>query len=456
MSAPEGKTHWPVVTADYQNTDAKVGYGDACYLDIGQSTWDKGEFSAKIWRWADNGGRWSRQSEELPLTRLLDLATLAIAVITGKQSNLMEYPQRGEQVAALTSYMNENMQSLAPRLAELKRLLSNQEKSENDRSVPSIFSFATSELSQDAVFAWLLAWADSRCEDKDFALHQVAVSFIQLLMGDDRPVKTIVVGRQWEHIDVWVEIDNDAFLVIEDKTGTSIHDDQLERYRDVAMTEYPGRKIYFAYVKTGNEPRSVIEKVEKAGYRSVMRRDILDCLEAYVGNNAILCDYRASLRRKEEETQGFKKLPMGEWSWSCWEGFYKELENRNVIHDWAYVANPAGGFLGAYWHFMGLPHGSGEMYLQFEQEWLCFKICPECGSSERSAVRNKWHNDLIRLAADKFPEIRRPDRFGAGTYMTIAKVDCIKLWGDGCIDMDAVVEKIRSYEALVDECVKQQ
>ena len=148
----------------------------------------------------------------------------------------------------------------------------------------------------------------------------------------------------------------------------------------------------------------------------------------------------------------FRTLPEREWGWDAWQGFYKELELRVGIDSWGYVANPSGGFLGAWWHFMEI--GDCEMYLQFEQGKLCFKISYE-GDEERSEVRYRHYTKLMAIAHARFPEIRKPDRFGRGTYMTIAVVGEKDLFGEGPLDFDSLVEKLRGYESLIDVCCGQ-
>ena len=63
---------------DYGNVDGRQAYeSDAQGLSLGLAQWnDRGkvDISAKVWR--HTGERWSRQSEELPLHRALDLAIL--------------------------------------------------------------------------------------------------------------------------------------------------------------------------------------------------------------------------------------------------------------------------------------------------------------------------------------------------------------------------------------------
>ena len=346
-------SHWPILSVDYEDADSRAGYGDAIFMDIGQSTWNKEDISAKLWRWAEKGQRWSRQGEELPLSRVLDLAILVSAVTTGKQSSLQEFYQREEQKETLRDFLTENMPILGSKLEELRQILQPATRQPEELGTPNIFSFATSELSQDAMFAWLLSWADAKYEPTDASLHAVAQSFVRLLTGmSDLEIKNVKAGRQWEHIDIWAEINGDVFLAVEDKTGTTIHDEQLHRYKEAVEKEHPDRLKCFAYVKTGNEPKSILQQVQRAGYRIVLRKDILDCLEAYSGNNVVLCNYREHLKAHEQATQSFRTKPVQKWEWSAWEGFYKELEFKGVIDSWSYVSNPAGGFLGAWWHFI--------------------------------------------------------------------------------------------------------
>ena len=94
------------------------------------------------------------------------------------------------------------------------------------------------------------------------------------------------------------------------------------------------------------------------------------------------------------------------------------------------------------------------MYLQFEQGKLCFKISYE-GEEDRSEVRYRAHSKLLETAKLRYPEIRRPDRFGTGTYMTIAVVDEKNLYGEGPVDFDSLTLKLKEYESLIDNICNQ-
>ncbi|AWI08903.1 DUF6530 family protein [Ereboglobus luteus] len=77
LKIPTTLKHKPVVVAeDYANVDGRYAYDtDTQGLSLGLAQWnDRGkvDISAKVWR--HTGEKWSRQSEELPLHRVLDLA----------------------------------------------------------------------------------------------------------------------------------------------------------------------------------------------------------------------------------------------------------------------------------------------------------------------------------------------------------------------------------------------
>ena len=58
----------------------------------------------------------------------------------------------------------------------------------------------------------------------------------------------------------------------------------------------------------------------------------------------------------------------------------------------------------------------------------------------------------MALTKDRYPEIHRPDRFGIGTYMTIAVVDEESIFGEGVVDFDKMTQLLSEYESVIDEC----
>ncbi|WP_101909496.1 DUF6530 family protein [Marasmitruncus massiliensis] len=79
MKIPVTLKHKPVIASeDYEHIDGRYAYNsDAKGISLGLAQWnDRGrlDISAKVWRYT--GEKWSRQSEELPLHRIIDLAIL--------------------------------------------------------------------------------------------------------------------------------------------------------------------------------------------------------------------------------------------------------------------------------------------------------------------------------------------------------------------------------------------
>lgn len=100
MKIPADLKHKPVIVSeDYDRVDGRFAdNSDAKGLSLGLAQWnDRGnlEISAKIWR--HTGEKWSRQSEEMPLHRALDLAILicrAKIFFAGRyRKNEKEYPK---------------------------------------------------------------------------------------------------------------------------------------------------------------------------------------------------------------------------------------------------------------------------------------------------------------------------------------------------------------------------
>lgn len=79
MKIPTTLKHKPVIISEnYEEIDGRSAYhSDAKGLSLGLAQWnDRGkvDISAKVWRYT--GEKWSRQSEELPMHRVIDLAIL--------------------------------------------------------------------------------------------------------------------------------------------------------------------------------------------------------------------------------------------------------------------------------------------------------------------------------------------------------------------------------------------
>ncbi len=293
------------------------------------------------------------------------------------------------------------------------------------RREPNLFDFAPGELSQDAILCWLLSWADSQFRGTNAELHGAACRFLALLFRKhdlDCPLSVgVMVHRQVDHSDMLAEVGDKYVLLIEDKTTTKHHGDQLNRYLQKIRARYPSRLVLPVFLKTGNQCE--FGGVESFGYRVCSRSDILSCISSRNQeriSSDVLRNWAAYLSRKEESVRAFTSKPVSDWDWDQWVGLYEALKSHISDFGWDYVPNKSGGFMGAWWGWQKVR--AVTLYLQIEGRDLCFKI--NVGdATNRAALRDLWHRRLIRCgrSARKCKPLR-PTRFGNGKTMTIAIV----------------------------------
>lgn len=129
MKAPTHLQHKPIVVVeDYDLIDGKFApNSDAKALSIGHAQYDQSEISAKVFR--HTGNNWSRQSEELPMHRVLDLAILIVSSIGAANGNSLPTSNLNEKVVSpdglnsLLEYYNLNKIEIDKRIKKLRHLL---------------------------------------------------------------------------------------------------------------------------------------------------------------------------------------------------------------------------------------------------------------------------------------------------------------------------------------------
>lgn len=292
---------------------------------------------------------------------------------------------------------------------------------------PNLFQIATKELSQDGFFTWLIQWADSTNEKYDKELNITAKSFVKLLSNNTTDIVNVSAGRQWNNIDIWAEVNDDIFIAIEDKTNTSEHSEQLERYKQIAQEHYKNKRdnLFFVYLKTGNESISTINEVTKKGYTVIDRKAVLEILNSCKSKNDILSEFRDNLNLIESQTNSFIKLDNITSDWKATEGFYLKLQEMILPEwsDWRYVANQMGGFLGFWYHWTS--PGDYSLYIQIENAFdYGIKLIVKIGDWEQSV--NTLYSVLAELQkiAEQYGMILiKPDRYRTGETSTLAIVE---------------------------------
>jgi len=321
---------------------------------------------------------------------------------------------------------------------------------------PNIFEIATKELTQDGFITWLLQWASPDNKKYDEKLNACAAGFVKFLINENLEITSVEAGRQRDNIDIWAKINDKYLIIIEDKTYTGEHSDQLERYKKAAMNWYKEKdlKMVYIYLKTVTESKYSIENIKSKGFNYINRSNLIDFFKNYNNiENNIYIDFTEKITNLEVAEKAFETKKIQEWNDSCWIGFYRYLNSNldsNLDYD-EFNKDKNRGFLGFQWHFCKWQEY--QVCLRIEQGPLCFRIGGEVNKENCKNVWKKWQNILMAKAEKFNREIKRSPRFKSGKNMTVARVECKDWLGDDneIIDKEKVVKKLKEYEKFLDD-----
>ena len=308
----------------------------------------------------------------------------------------------------------------------------------------NLFNYATKELSQDAFICWLCSFALEDADKNDLELTKCANNLIcefmkrgletnNILSGD---IKLLDIKKQKNNIDVLLTVSYEEKIykiIIEDKTHTSEHDDQLNRYKEKIVGKYD--QIIGIYFKTGFQ--SDLRKVNDANYIYFGRNDSINCLEKCRSNNNIFVDYLEYWKEFDLFSQSYRSISVNQWSdWQQVNCFYDEMQSelteKGYWAGYGYVSNKSGGFWGLWY---GSDNDSvirdtfkGTLYLQCEIKWnneeskydakICTKL--EEKSEEKSDDRLLKLRGLIVGIQNEYNFIK-PNRLRYGAHMTVGE-----------------------------------
>lgn len=323
---------------------------------------------------------------------------------------------------------------------------------------PNIFRLATKELSQDGFFTWFLQWADNRHSKHDQTLNETAKDFVRLLLGQDNnyQINKVEAGRQWNNIDIWVEVNDEYFIGIEDKTNTGEHSEQLEHYKEIATNHYKDKshKLVFVYLKTGNESLSTLNKIKEKDYSVIDRKAILQVLNKRPIANEIFNDFKDYLTEIGNQTNLYGKLENITSVWRASEGFYSKLQQHiTEWSDWRYVANQMGGFLGFWYHWTETDE-IGKIYIQIENAFeYGIKLVIKIADWEQNTdTLYRVLNEIKPIAERNGLTITKPDRYRAGSTSTLAIVkNAFQTDNNGNFDFNGFLTTLKQLEKTLDE-----
>lgn len=222
-----------------------------------------------------------------------------------------------------------------------------------DTPETNLFHYARSEYWQDAFLCWMLAWADKRNEEKSKRLHKLGQDFLELLLCDHKdknmpkPIKSVKIESQYHvgnkrRIDILATINSEYYLLIEDKTDSSEHSNQLKDYFKGVLKEKETteEKVFPVYLKTGYIFTDEKASACNQGYKVVCLGDLQKLLEKHkeIKNDVFLqykshCENTGQHRKNMiDEVLGGKMppavrpesgYPAWDWDYTQWEFMLK-------------------------------------------------------------------------------------------------------------------------------------
>lgn len=315
---------------------------------------------------------------------------------------------------------------------------------------PNIFKYATKELSQDAFIFWLLDHANPKYENVDPVLKDCAITLISKffeLENKEMPkkIEKFTLHKQYQNIDILLKLNNFS-IIIEDKTGTKAHGDQLTRYRNLIVSEAGEENVLAIFFKTHDQ--SSYKKEIEEGFKIFSRDNLISILDIYKNvNSDIFNNFKDYIVEIEDEVNAF--VFRKEWNKKNWIGFFKYVKNELKRGDWGYVSNPSGGFMGFWWAFQRNEYCT--QYLQLQNNQLVLKINSNKAENDRK-FRNICYEHYIEKAKLEGLKFAKPTRFGKGETMTILCTDYLVRCPDTeLINIEQTLEKIHTYTKFIEK-----
>lgn len=301
----------------------------------------------------------------------------------------------------------------------------------------NLFKWATSELSQDAFLCWLLSFAKNEHENEDRTLSKCAKDLLKLMIPDCEKIQVTSIKRQYENIDVLVVVNDIYNIIIEDKTFTSEHGNQINRYKETLIKE--GREdIICVYLKIVEQSYE-----EESADINITRKDLLKIFTKYSNEitNAIFLDYLSYLISIDSDVNSYKVAPINEWRKKfnhAYKGFFTHLIEEKYVnisrgYGWKYVSNPKGGFWGLWWDWLSEEelHNANlskefvdGLYLQIEDNIIAVKLSTlEVGLESTKSARYQLYNYFKEKINQNGNVEFYKKNFRQGRYMTVGYIE---------------------------------
>jgi len=343
---------------------------------------------------------------------------------------------------------------------------------------PSIFKYATSELSQDAAIMWLLEWAKPLNQEKNPKLHQIGISLLKSLYNlTDSTLEgfdTIIIKPQVKKIDILVEVisgEKKTAILIEDKIKSSHHSNQLKRYLDYINSTNEYDLVIPVYFKTGFQ--ASLKRVTETGYYHysvVQFHEVLKKGKESGVENDIFRDLfehiyqlRKNYRGSKNSFENYAQNKINDWTWWSWYGFFTNFQNTlsKPEEGWGVVPSRRGNLLASWFsHEKFIYEKDGEKlifkpfidvrYEGFRNNYvLSYRLHLNKNKDYHKEVRNQIKKELIpRLKKKNFNIQESKFKKAKNT------IEILKIQTDGINQESTLLETIVTLEEILTDSVE--
>jgi len=189
----------------------------------------------------------------------------------------------------------------------------------------NLFNYATKELSQDALLRWL--FENYNCDYKD--VREASIKLLQMFIGksiEASNVKKLKTFAQLHKMDIVVTFELDSkkhVIVIEDKTDSSEHGNQLGKYKEKAEHNFANSSLNFIYYKTNLLSNYEATNIMSKGWKIFDIAKIQNIFSTLheTEEHQLLKDYKTYINQLYEDLTGRLSDDISEWNFNHWTNF---------------------------------------------------------------------------------------------------------------------------------------
>ena len=207
----------------------------------------------------------------------------------------------------------------------------------------NLFDYATKELSQDAFLRWLFENYDCGNESVEKICRKLFDSFTENKF-ENKTITKLETVAQWKNVDIliWFKIDGEEHLiVIEDKTGSGVHNNQLAIYEEkinvhnkfwrneenqkkyqVERYLKKDTKLFKIFYKTNIIDAWEYKYAKDSGWRPYDIHSIYELFKDVETNSEVLSYYVEHIKKIHSAAK--REQPPSKWDLISWHSFFND------------------------------------------------------------------------------------------------------------------------------------